>query len=173
MSAGKLLSATADTLLLPFRRLSMSDPVRNFLNREGIARYNANPPHLSLTAERIVGDLRKNGIARATFEELFSPADFQRLLGYAASLEGAAKSRSKKPFILEYWDPYPVFSFDNPFVELSLRPEVLAIVDTYLEQWGKFYYYMLGLSVPEDGAEARNSQQWHRDPEDKKICKMF
>lgn len=46
-------------------------------------------------------------------------------------------------------------------------------MNAYLRQWSRFYYYYLGETLPAPNAEPVGSQRWHRDPEDKRMCKVF
>lgn len=174
MSIGTWVIDTIDTLLLPLRRAYMSDTIRPLVNASAIRHYTTNPLTLTPVQERIVSDLERDGVATASFDELFPPEQLQELLTYADAHGPSAESRAKKPFILEYWSPFPTLSVSQPFVRLSLDPVVFGIVNRYLGQWAKFYYYMLGLTLPvSPDAAPSTSQRWHRDPEDRRMCKMF
>ena len=64
--------------------------------------------------------------------------------------------------------------FENPFTGFSLSDSLIGIVGSYLKLAPKFnsFYLMSTIVVPPD-SPAYLSQRWHRDPEDKKLVKIF
>lgn len=173
-----LLRSVRSSLLDAWYRVVMAYPLWFYIrNAAGRHQFEKRVPALSDVSLRVVADLKQSGIARTSLAELFPERSglLEELAAYAESLRDAAEQRStKKPFILEYWDAEPTLDLGNPFVSLSLEPVVLAIVNSYMRMWSKFYYFMLGRTTPsEAGKAAQASQRWHRDYEEIRMCKMF
>src|SRR3989344_1995961 len=153
-------------------------PMWLYLNRKGRQLLKSNPPNLNEVQKRIVADLKNNGIAASHLDELF-PGEklLPWLQKYTADLIAAPEKKigTKKQIFLRYLlDERPKLSFENPFVTLSLNQKILDIVNSYYGTGSKFYYFTLNVTEPmPKSAAAVFSQNWHRDPEDKKVCKMF
>lgn len=160
----------------PYCAIRASWPMVRLLNREGIAKFRTHRPTLTPVQERIVRDLKTQGIALAHLDELFPHESllptFQE---YFRSHKDSAKTGSKKTFLrFLLKEINPTLDFDNPFVKLGIRPEVLAIVSEYMEMWPKFDFYSINVTLPMPAGEhASGSQRWHRDPGEKRIVKMF
>lgn len=124
-------------------------------------------------ARQVVHDLEASGIAITSLSELFPGEDvLARLQAYVGAHANNARSYSKKQFLKDYWELVPDLDLQNPFVELVLRPEVLAIANAYMRMWTRLNYYHLATIEPSQGDEI-SSQRWHRDNEDPRMCKMF
>lgn len=136
---------------------------------------NAHRINLSGVQKRIVSDLRRDGIAVAHLNELFSGTDtLARFQKYTAERMALAETKTHKSFLKNVWDAVPVINFDNPFVPLALGAEVLDTVNEYMRMFSYFFYLTLNVTTPVPaGSEAVQSQRWHNDPEDKKMCKVF
>lgn len=146
------------------------------LNREGRKLYNQNPTQLTDLQKRLAEDLTKNGITSVHISELFPEREelFSELQKYAKELGKTGKTRKAKPFLVSFTDVPPVLNPQDPLVGLALEERVLQIVSAYLGVYPKFDLYSLDLTLPvPQGTERIKSQRWHRDPEDKKMCKMF
>ena len=160
----------------PYHLVRTAYPVWfNILNREARKLYEDEPPALNTVAERIVRDLKSTGIAVAHLEELFPGADLLgQLQKHAQKLLESAKIKKGKEFLLQLTELRPVLNFNDPLVQLALAPNVLNIVNAYLEIFAKFKTFSLNLTLTMPlNSPATKSQRWHRDPEDKKMCKMF
>lgn len=165
-----------EAFLFPYYAARASWPVWFYiLNHGGKKLYSKTSQELNPTARKVVADITRYGIATVHIDELFPQSGRLLLLQNAArELLQNAKVREKKTFLSELWEPFPIIRREDPFVQLFLDDAVLAIVNGYMGMYTRFYYHMLGLIRPmTDKAEARQSQRWHRDPEDKKIVKMF
>lgn len=124
---------------------------------------------------RLAHDLKRYGIAVARLDELF-PGEgmLKRLQMHTEARRDSAAAKTYKEFLRNLWDPYPEIDLKNPFVAFALDEKVLRIVNAYLDMCAHFYYLTLNVTDPiENGAVAVQSQRWHRDPEDKKMCKVF
>lgn len=137
--------------------------------------YKKKSPCLDATEERIVSVFKKDGIAITHLDELFPERNFLSYLGsYVRELSVSAATRTSKEFLQNLWETIPVVDFDNPFLPFALEERILNIVNGYLDLCAKFYYLTLNITLPvEKGVLPVQSQQWHRDPEDKKLVKVF
>jgi Phytanoyl-CoA dioxygenase (PhyH) len=63
---------------------------------------------------------------------------------------------------------------DSPWLDLGLDDRILDVVNSYLGLWSKLYYFDLWYTLPvKANQRAAASQMWHRDPEDRKLVKVF
>ena len=87
---------------------------------------------------------------------------------------GSSQTRTNKVFLRNLWDAVPLIDLADPFAVLATRTDIRRAVNAYMGMLTKFYYLTLNVTMPvADGAKAVASQRWHRDPEDKKMCKVF
>ena len=144
----------------------------NRKNRRVFAMY---PTAISEVQKRIVSDLERNGIAVAHVDELFPSSDMlARVRAYVDERIVVAETKTHKSFLKNLWDAVPVIDFKNPFVAMALSDAVLGTVNEYMQMCSYFFYLTLNVTTPvPEGAEAVQSQRWHGDPEDKKMCKVF
>lgn len=148
---------------------------RNVLNRKGKKLYqNAKSP-MDALQQRLVGDLRKDGIAVTHLDDLFPGQNvLQKLQTYSQSLMAGGQKREKgKIYITDLMEKMSTVDLGNPFIQLALSPKVVAIANGYMGMYSKFFMQSLILVEPVGDAAPISSQRWHRDPEDKAICKVF
>lgn len=147
------------------------------LNRVSRRFFLRHIPVLDSVGQRIARDLADTGIAITHIDELFPSQNLlPALQDYTQKriTAEAKKIKKSKPFLEYMWDEIPTLDPYNPFIPFALNSRVLDIVNTYLSLWSRFYYLTLNVTHPvSEGAGARTSQRWHRDPEDKRQCKMF
>lgn len=147
------------------------------LNRKSRRLFLRHTPILDGIQKKIAQELIQNGIGITHIDELFPGRNFLPVLqSYADECikAEAAKIKKSKPFLEYMWDEIPTLRADNPFIPFAFDSRVLDIVNTYLSLWSRFYYLTLNVTHPvSHGTDARSSQRWHRDPEDKRQCKMF
>lgn len=146
------------------------------LNRRGIVQFKTHRPNYTPVQERIISDLKTQGIALAHIEELFpGESILPTLQEYFRARKDSAKIGSKKTFLrFLLKEINPTLDLDNSFVRLGIRNRALEIISGYLEMWPKLDFYSINVTLPiAPAAEASGSQRWHRDPGDKRICKMF
>ncbi len=162
-------------IALLFFKLYSVTPVRNFMNREAGQQQERNPLPLDSTQERIVRDLKENGIAVAHIDELFPGRQlFPDLCRYTQERVADAETKTAKTFLRQLWDAVPIFNADDPFIHLAMEERVLAVVNAYLALYAKLYYFTLNVTTPvKEGEAPIQSQKWHRDPEDRNMCKVF
>lgn len=157
------------------------------------------PAELSEKEKAIVRSLRETGIAVAPASDIIPETMLGELTRRAflrwqdPGVQKRAQERlkmaesSEKPagvrkfFLVNLWDGaadpasgMPVLDITHPFLRFSLSAPVLRIVNAYLEMFAKFRLWHLEMTIPSAGKlRAIASQQWHRDPEDQKLVKVF
>ena len=159
--------------------VARSYPVWYFLvNRESRALFNQNKPKLDAVQERIAGDLKKRGVATADAKELFGNESFVielRKFAEQARLSQSAKKGDQKQFLTYLLGATPPeIRTDSPVTAFAAHPKILDAVNAYFGVVSKLHELDLNITHVISPEEARaGSQRWHRDPEDKKICKVF
>ena len=147
----------------------------NFINRKHRVTP-SDPIHLDLVQEKILQDLSLNGIAIAAFDELFPKEEFSKLLNWVNKNELNLKQKSKKKFLYSYYgtdDISKSIDLENPFVQFYLSEKLLQIAISYLGYIPELYEIYIEKTVPVGDASPEYSQNWHRDPEEKKTLKIF
>lgn len=145
------------------------------LNHKSRMLYRKERYKLTPAQKRIVADLKHDGIAIAHIDELFPDRQTLSVLQqYTQQRLAEADTKTNKSFLKNIWDAVPFLSFDNPFVQFAIHSTILDCVNAYMGMLTKFYYFTLNITTPvREGTAAVQSQRWHRDPEDKKLCKVF
>ncbi len=172
-----LRSRLINALIMPYYAIRNTWPiwfyVLNKEPREKFARDGA--PALDAARGRVLDDLRKDGVAITSLDELFPGTGYlETLQAYAAPLRANAFSHAKKDFLLQLLETHPHLDPKNPFVRLALEERVIDILNSYQQMWTKLSLIHLNVTLPvPPGTPPKYSQNWHRDPADKKITKMF
>ena len=147
----------------------------NFVNRK--YRVTASDLiQLDSVQEKIIYDLNLNGIATASFSELFPKGEFSKLLDWVQKNEVNLKQKRKKKFLYSYYgteDSSKPIDLENPFVQFYLSEKILQIAASYLGYIPQLYEIYIEKTVPVGDASPEFSQNWHRDPEEKKTLKIF
>jgi hypothetical protein len=128
--------------------------------------------------QRLSEELSRTGIVVTSLDELFGGKyTLDDLRAYIKSLPPPEKKEvemKKDVFQSRLWSIKPTLDLDNPFLKLTLEPRVMRIVNRYMQMWTKLKYYDLAITHPvAKDSGAVYSQRWHRDPEEKRIVKMF
>ena len=137
--------------------------------------------------QRILDDLRRDGIAPFRYEELFGEpplaelqADIAPFVADNDATDHGDAPAKKHDFIvrrflsLEEGAPRPVFAIDSPWLRVGASPAVLDVVDAYRSEPVRMHYLDNWYTVPYTGQDKRiASQRWHRDPEETNVVKMF
>ncbi len=164
-----------DTALRLYFSVRNSWPVwHGILNRTARMHYERHAPDLSPVQQRVIDDLKRDGIAFTSLEELFPGENVLATL--QADMEARGKMEGfhrKKQFLQSFWDEYGNFGFDNPFFSLALRKEILAIVNSYDRMWRRLNHLHLQETIPVGDSTPTQSQRWHRDPQEKRQAKFF
>lgn len=128
------------------------------------------------TEKKIIDDLNLNGIALVPFDELFPIGEFSKLLDWVCKNKANLKQKNKKKYLYTYYgteDESKPIDLDNPFVQFYLSEKLLQLVVSYLGYIPQLYEIYIEKTVPVGDASPTFSQNWHRDPEEKKTLKIF
>lgn len=154
-------------------RLRASAPIWNFLNAKSRREFAAFESSLPEISRRIANDLKRDGIAFSSLEELGGPS-LEEFRSFVAERQSQAASTTKKTFLRELIDLRPVYDPSKPVWKFALHPSVVGAVDAYYGLAARFYYLYAAIAgIMPEGEEAKQSQRWHRDPEDRQMCKVF
>ncbi|MEK7502868.1 MAG: phytanoyl-CoA dioxygenase family protein [Patescibacteria group bacterium] len=170
-----LAKKPAKAAIRAYYRARNALPIWLALNSKAVNLHKKYRPKLDNISERIASDLKKNGIAIAHIGELFPGQDIlAKLASEARGLEKNAGVKTNKEFLRFYFDDYPLLDLKNSFVRLALENKILGIVNSYMGMFSKFNYFTLNKTMPQgEESKAVQSMRWHRDPEDKKMVKIF
>lgn len=152
--------------------------------------------------DSLIDSLNKDGIAVTDVWSLFPDIPFEEVKEFAARVSdrpdvreeiaqhekmirervatGSQRKGAKKylkDFIVE---PYGstfnevIPDIHNPYIRMNLDERVLKIAGSYMGVAPKLNGFSLRITLPVPaGATEYFSQRWHRDPEDRKMVKMF
>jgi hypothetical protein len=76
-------------------------------------------------------------------------------------------------YILKMNPENSVMRADDPLIRVGLSAPVLHVVSGYMKLWPKLIYADAWYSIPLDVGKRIGSQQWHRDPEDRQMVKVY
>ena len=149
-------------------------------------------PGLAAAQSQVVADLRNQGLARVALRDLFgnegpavwqtvrqSIADFvaePRVQEQARTFREQARDGAWKQYVVKMFPDEPALvPYGHPLLQLATRREILDIVNTYLGLYARLNSVNAWYTVPAGSADRQRSasQQWHRDPEDRRLLKMF
>ena len=149
-----------------------------FLNYKGRIFFKKHAGKLSELESEIAEDLKKGGIAFAKVTDFVSQDFFEELRKKARELNEKVSrvSGEKKFFRFLLGSEEDVLPLDllEPFARFSLSESILRITGEYIGSSPIFNSYSVRATniVPEDSTPYL-SQRWHRDPDDKKMLKVF
>ena len=84
------------------------------------------------------------------------------------------KSEAKlDDYILKMNPENAVHPLSYPLLAVGLSAPVLRVVSSYMNLWPKLIYADAWYSIAMDPGKRIGSQQWHRDPEDKQMVKVY
>jgi Phytanoyl-CoA dioxygenase (PhyH) len=134
----------------------------------------------------VLDTLRRDGIGLVSFEELFDDESLWRTLsddiGAFASeterqLDQPRKAVKGKSFIARRYlggKETPIFELDSLWLRLGVSERLLDVVNAYRGEPVHLIDFDNWYTIPDPTAETRvKSQQWHRDPWDEHITKVF
>jgi Phytanoyl-CoA dioxygenase (PhyH) len=147
--------------------------------------YKLNKTQLNDAQRSLLCDLRRDGIALTTVKELMRESSlFEQLESAVWSLERTtlsgdlpqardlADTPGFKTYLVELLGPNPVLDPSDIFVRFALQPAVLNLVNSYFGMYTRLRAFNVWHNFASTKTP-RNSQLWHRDPEDRYILKMF
>lgn len=135
---------------------------------------------MAAAAKRIVKDLKINGVAISSINELFGATNVlvdlesqvSNLESKQIQAESDASSPREKCFNVELLGGKPVLDLDDVFARFALKTPLLEIANGYFGMFTRLRYYNVWHTFATQD-DARQSQLWHRDREDFKILKVF
>ncbi|MSR78367.1 MAG: hypothetical protein EXS63_09135 [Candidatus Omnitrophica bacterium] len=155
------------------------------MNKSSREHYRKNIPVMNQAQEKVLRELNQDGISSLPFRDLFPEVDFSLFLenmNQAMSdtsnqmrireQERGESAASKKYYLVELWKKPFLFDPQNSFMRFGIHERILGIVNQYLEMSSHLSYMNLWYTVPMTKA-ANYSQRWHRDPDDRKLVKLF
>jgi hypothetical protein len=158
-------------------------------NRKARRLHVGAPAPLSAAQERVLADLRRSGIAHASFAEIFGErVDFEslrrRALDWSVSeavgraeraYRKAIRSRPHdKGFLASLFEKGQEIAWDDPWLQAGIEPSLLAVVDHYFGLLARLHHVNVWKSFPLDHpGPLVGPQAWHRDPADTKVLKVF
>jgi hypothetical protein len=148
------------------------------------------PPRLTSIQQHTFDALRKEGIAIVPFRELSGDdalweqlrAEMDVFVAEATAQLGQGVVGGKKDFLIRR---YPrgkskmplepaVLASNGPWLRFAAGDALLDIVNSYRAVKTKLVDFDLWYTVPTAAQSERHaSQQWHRDPEDQHVVKVF
>lgn len=146
-------------------------------------------PKLSDGQERALAGLKDEGIAIVPFQDLFADASLWRELQAEteefvahAAAQAEQGTSGKKDFLIRR---YPrgksklpvepaVLASNGPWLRFAAGDPLLDVVNSYREVKTKLVDFDQWYTIPVgEKSERHASQQWHRDPEDQHVVKVF
>ena len=149
-------------------------------------------PELTHVQERVLEELRTRGIAIVPFDELVGDqvlwAELQaEMASFAARAVERAPADLSRPerkddFLIRRFGiskrspamDEPSLATDGPWLRLAVGDPLLGVANSYRRMRTKLVDFDQWYTVPFAGDYERvKSQQWHRDPEDLHVVKVF
>jgi len=149
---------------------------RNIVNLKYKKKFKSFALELSPVQSRVLNEMNKNGIAIINIEELFDRKFFNELSNWIIDNENNLKAKSKKKFLFSYFgtdDRELLLDIKNPFIKFYTSDEILKIVVAYLKYIPQLFEVYVEKTIPVGDAPPSFSQNWHRDPEEKRTIKVF
>lgn len=151
--------------------------------------FTTNKPRLNPSQQEAADQLSARGLAIVALDKLDPDADVWGRLrtvvdtfsrsdkvrqGIADFRQTIAEGKFQNDvYLIKLYPEGPTLELDNPLLQLGLSPSILDVVNSYLGLWAKLLYTDVWHSIPIDVGHRIGSQRWHRDPEDRKIVKVY
>jgi hypothetical protein len=182
--------------LKPIRvRASYGMHRRVLANRASGRRFRARRRTLTDVQRAALADLQRDGIAIVSFSDLVGDAelwgalseDMERFVDEARARRSAAgrdRHDAKDEYLVRRFDRKqakkgaprgrPSLPPSDPWLRLGTSGAVLDLVNAYRGLWTKLIDFDQWYTLPRGGGPDRiKSQNWHRDPEDLHVVKVF
>jgi hypothetical protein len=151
-------------------------------NRQSRRDFRRDSAELGPVQQRVVEEMSRDGVATIHFSELMADQGLWATLeaemaAYRAEVEAdlpaeRGPAASKSDFLVRARKKK--LAPDDPFVRFGSSPQVLGIVNAYRQMWTRLIEIDQWYTVPlPEATERVKSQNWHRDPEDLHIVKLF
>ncbi len=169
MSLKNTLSHLAFTLYAKFKY----HPSRWYwLNKNAVSKFKNSTPELTDVQQKVLSELRENGIATVSIGDLTRDHNLLTdLKNYALSRQNTAKAHHKKKFLINYWEENVKLDLSNPYLKLALSPAIIDVANTYMGMYTELVFNNLQKTIPT--TERTHSRNWHRDPQEYSIVKVF
>jgi phytanoyl-CoA dioxygenase PhyH len=151
-------------------------------------RFRVRQPRLVAESARVVAHLKRDGVALTSVAALLGPNScFEELSAEVAHLQKSLQDRiaaarsladtseieiGKKTFLLEYLDHNPALDPRSIYARFALQPNIWHIANAYVGMLTRMRNCNVWHNFASQ-AQPRESQLWHRDPEDLYIVKVF
>ncbi len=172
----KIKHTYGKSVVATYRKVVAQAPIMRLKNARSRHSYRSGVQELRDVGKRVLSDLNRDGLSIIHLEDIFPN---QKILPELQSFVEkefvhASLGRNKK-FLTFLWDNFPVFSLSNPLIKLALRPEIIEIVNAYMDLYSRFAFFSVNRTVVAASADAQGSQRWHRDPAlgDERMVKVF
>lgn len=178
-------------IFLYYLRLRFWYPVWfHILNRDGNHAFRQEKFKLNAVERRIVRDLKKDGIAIAHISELLPKEIWEELKKYTADISQQPKilkliatkeaepPAEKSDIIIHmlggYGDTEPTLNVFDPFIRFVTANTIIKVAASYLKILPRLRMFSLHSTILlPSSAPTVFSQNWHRDPDDMKLVKVF
>jgi hypothetical protein len=150
-------------------------------------------PSVSDIQKRICSELSNRGISVAPIRELIPENKYALVKNPAMDFSVGSKVSSsidyyeanyrdpswvqgwRKDYLVTKFELEDIVPFTDPLMQLAISPELLDTVNLYMGLYSRLnqinYWYTIPMKDPDRTRIA--SQNWHRDPEDSKLVKVF
>ncbi len=161
----------------------------NYLRNPASRRhFKAQNPPLNETQQEILQGLRQRGIAFSSFNDVFADsnqwerlrraancfADSEEVCDAVQAYREKSETSKGKNYLVRRFAGCPTIDANDPWLSLGLDARLLDLVNSYLGLWAKLLYVDVWYTIPiSPGLPRAASQRWHRDPEDRKLLKLF
>ena len=144
---------------------------------------------LTPVQQRVLGELTETGISLVAFDELIGDPelwselkrDMDAFVADAQARLEAGGSGGRKKFLIRRYErgksKLPVepaiLPSDGPWLRYAAGDALLGVVNAYRGTRTKLVDFDLWYTLPSGDVERVDSQEWHRDPEDQHVVKVF
>jgi hypothetical protein len=136
-------------------------------------------------SESLLQLLRTSGMAVTSVSDFLPDAAlFEELASEVARCEtemareieqrraALADGRGNKRYLVKLLGSFPELNPHDIFVRFALQPEIVELANGYFGMYTRLRYYNVWHTLP-SSSPPRESQLWHRDPEDRAVFKVF
>ena len=162
----------------------------NYLvNPRSRRQFRAHTPGLSVVQRRVLEQLCSRGVAFVQQDELGVDAqqwgELRVLVEQFAAGTTVRDAIRRFPeevnrpdvvadgYMVKLYPKRPMLPADHPLLRVGLDSQVLDVVNSYLGLWAKLIYTDVWHTIPIDPGRRIGSQNWHRDPEDSTLVKVY
>lgn len=158
-------------------------------NREARRLHRASPAPLGSAQQRVLADLRRCGIARASFEEICGDgapfaalrdealvwSDSETVAHAERAYREAVRSKPRfKGFLASLHDKGATIAWEDPWLQAGIHRSLLALAEHYFGLLPRLHHANLWKSFPlAHPGPLVGPQAWHRDPADLSVLKAF